>query len=105
MSRLVGKFYDLVFNRWAVSRADAFNLSRVKRRLGNVGTDRVVYLFSRVADVAIDLFLLETIRRKRKRHRKLIARLRFERVPIDGSAVESWRCSCLQATDGKTEAL
>ena len=105
MAGLVRKLYDLVLDRRAVPRTNTFNLSRVKRRLGDVGANRVVYLFGRVADVAVDLFLLETIRRKRKRHRYLIARLRFERVPVNGPAIEPRRRSGLEATNRKAETF
>src|SRR5215216_6874535 len=98
MTRLVRKLYDFVFYRWAVSRTDAFDLPRIERRLGEVRSNRIMHLFGRVADIALDLFLLQTVSRKRERHRHFIARLRLERAPVNCSAIQPWRGSGLQAT-------
>src|ERR1043166_7243618 len=105
VARLIGKFNDLVFDRRAIARPDAFDLSGIKRRLGYICTNRVVHLFSCVTDVAVDLLLVETIGRKRKRHGYLITRLRLERVSIDRSAVQSRRGPGFQSANWEAEAL
>ena len=43
--------------------------------MSEVRPNRIVHLLGRVADIALDLFLIETVSRKRKRYRHLIARL------------------------------
>src|SRR5215216_1082845 len=64
-----------------------------------------MYLSGRVADITVDLLLFEAISRKRERHRCFVARLRFERVPIDGAAIEARRSSGLQSSHRKAESF
>src|SRR5215208_6055008 len=99
MPRLIGKLYDLVLDRGAVSRTHTFNFSGIQRRFCEVLADRVMYLSGRVADIAVDLFLFETVSGKRERHRCSVARLRFERAPIDCAPIQSRRSSGFQSTD------
>src|SRR5689334_22869175 len=103
MARLVGKLDDLVLNRGAVARTDPFDLSGIERRLRNVRANRVVNLLGRIADVAVDLLLLETVSSKREWHWRFVAGLWLKRTPVDRSAVQSWRRSRLEATNRKTE--
>src|SRR5690349_14979801 len=105
MPRLIRELNDLVFDRGAITRADTFDCSGVQRRLGQILPNRIVYLGRRVADIAVDLLLLDAIGGKGKRYRNLVAGLRFERLPIDSSAVQPWRRARFQSAHRKPRPL
>src|SRR6266568_7672756 len=62
-----------------------------------------MYVIICVSEVAIQLSLTDLLSRERKRNRPLIRRLRFERIPIDSSAIEAWWCTSLQTTYAKAK--
>ena len=61
MPVLIGKLDDLVFDRRAITRADAGYLTRVQRRFVQVIPDRVVDRFVREANIAIQLPLINRV--------------------------------------------
>ena len=59
----------------------------------------------RVADVAVELFLVNLFGRKREGNRPFIRWLTFKRRPVDGATVQTRRRAGLQSTDSKTQVF
>src|SRR2546429_8218086 len=59
MRSLVGESNDFVLNRWAISRARAFDLTGIERRPGKISPNDFVRSRHRGGDPARDLFHVE----------------------------------------------
>src|SRR6266852_9475331 len=105
MAILLCKFHDLVFDRGAVSRSHTFDLTRIKRRLMKVLSNRFVYIGRRIADVAIHLRLFDLVGRKRECDWPLVRLLTLEGVPVDRSPVQSRRRSRFESADRKAKTF
>ena len=71
----VGKPDDLVFDRWAVTRAGALDLAGVHRGAVQVGPDQVVDGGVGIGDMAVELGLVDRVGEERERNRLGVARL------------------------------
>src|SRR3954447_8428777 len=91
MTLLIGKFNDLVFNRGAIARADAFNLAAVEGGTGNGFGQDAVGLVSGVSQIALNLSTVDLFGKERERGGIRIARLRLKARPVDGAAIEPGR--------------
>src|SRR6185312_11733311 len=67
--------------------------------------NRLMQLRDGIADVTIDLLLIDAIGRERERDRILVWKLRLKSIPVDRAAVQPRRCSSLQSADWKSEPL
>src|SRR5690606_35197602 len=95
---------DLVLDRRAVARADAFDRAREQRRTVEAFADDLVRALGRVRDVAADLArVLGTAAQEREHRRRRVARLFGEVRVIDRAAVDARRRAGLQATDRESE--
>src|SRR6266566_3116773 len=59
MRSFVGESNDLVLNRWAISRARAFDLTRIEWRPGKISPNDLMRSRHREGDPARDLFHVE----------------------------------------------
>ncbi len=102
---LVGKFHDLVFDRWAVARADRLNLTAVHRRAMNVLANDAMRFGRGPRDVAghLGIVVLHPPGTKAEGRGIVVSRLQDEARPIDRAAVEAWRGSGLQAAAAQAE--
>src|SRR6266498_2255232 len=91
VSILIPELNYFVLNRGAVPRTDASNLSRIKRRLMEILPNCFVQLFCRVADIASDLSLFDSVSRKRKCHGPFVCLLTLKSTPVDGPSIDSGR--------------
>ena len=95
MARLAGEPVNLVFNRRAIARADAFDHSRVHRRAIQVGADDIVCPLVGVRNPTRHLprMLLRRSEKRKHRRRIVLAQLLFARRKIDRAAVDARRCA------------
>src|SRR6185503_8573360 len=105
MAGLLRKLNYLIFNRRAVTRSNAFDGARVERRFMKIGSDLFMQLFVCVAEIAIELILLDLFSRKRKGHRPVVRRLWLKSVPVNGSSVEARRRAGFQSSHRKAKPL
>ena len=100
---LVRKFDDLVFDGWAIARADAFDLAGIHGRTMHVFADQPQGLGRGEGDVAADLRLHDLLGAEAERRRLSVAGLLFERIPFDGSAVEARRRAGLESAGSESQ--
>src|SRR5262249_56080699 len=81
------------------------NLPGIHGRAVNVVADNAMGRCGRAGNAALDLRILDALGQGRKRLRRLIARLHVHGSPIDGTAVEPWRCPRLEPTKRKSKTL
>ena len=107
MARLAGEPVNLVFDRRAIARADAFDHSRIHRRAIQIGADHIVRLLVGVRDPTRHLprMLLGRSKKRKHRHRIGLAQLLFARREIDRAAVDARRCPRLQPALRKLHLL
>src|SRR5688572_20309301 len=98
MARLACEAVNLVFDRRAIARPDAFDHTRIHRRSIEVGANYIVRLLIRVRYPARHLawMLLSRAQKRKHRHRIRLAQLLFARCEIYRAAVDTWRCPSLQ---------
>ncbi len=101
--RLVGELDDLVFDGRAVARADALDAAGIHGRAVHVFADEAQRLRRGEGDVAADLRLDDFLGAEAEGRGIGVAGLLFERLPVDGAAVEARRRSCLEAASAKAE--
>ena len=102
MSVLICKSYYLIFNRRTISWSGSLNHSRIQRRTIQIRPDNLMRLLigvSQPAGYLINLYILR-ICRKGKWHHSFITKLLFHFRKVNGTFVNTGRCSCL-----KTEHL
>ncbi len=102
--RLVGELDDLVFDGWAIARADALDAARVHGRAVHVLADEAQRLRRGEGDVAADLRLHDLLCAEAEGRGIGVAGLLFERLPMDGPAVEARRRSGLESASAKAES-
>src|SRR3546814_4591231 len=97
---LVLEAVDLVFDAWAIARADALDHPGKHRRAVEAAADNVVRFGVGGRQMAGHLArMLATRADKRKHRRRRIAWLRRQDVPVDRAAVKARRRAGLQAAD------
>src|SRR6185436_13350413 len=99
MTVLVGKLNNLVLNRRAIAWSYALNLPGIEWRLVKILSYRFMKTICRVADVTLNLSLLNSFSGEGEGNRMFIRTLTFKRIPVNRSAVQPWRCTCLQSTN------
>src|SRR5450759_1340968 len=103
MPFLVGEANDLVFERRAVSRTDAANLTVEERRAIDIRSHEIAHAIVGVEEVAINLRAIDWRREKRERHGRRVAALGREcsgphlAIEIDAVAIETRRRAGLQS--------
>ena len=105
MSLAIGEADDLVLDRGAIARANALDLPGIHRRAVEIGADQSMARRRGPGNEAADLRDANFIRQKRKRLRRIIARLRLEAGPVDGLAIEPRRRAGLQPPHGKADPV
>ena len=94
---LVGETHHLVLDRWAIARADALDLTTVKRRTIKPATDDLMRALARMRDPAAHLGrMVRTRSHKREQRCGIVARLLFEPRVVDRAAIDAWRRAGLQ---------
>ena len=101
--RFVGELDYLVFDGWAVARADGFDLAGVHWRAMDVFADDAKGFGRGVGDVAGGLSLRNFFSPKAEGGGIGVAGLFFEAGPVDGAAVEAGRGSGFQAAVAEAE--
>jgi len=102
MAFLVGKAVDLVFDRRAIARADAFDFtgSGIHRRTVEVRRDDFVSTSVCMSNPATDLaWMLFFVAHERHHRDRRITWLLGHHREIHRLAVDTWRCAGFQATD------
>ncbi len=104
VARAIGEPHDLVLDRRAVARSNAFDGTRIERRAVESLANDLVRALRRVRDVAADLArVLGSPPEEREHRRRRIAGLLGEIRVIDGAAVDARRRAGLQAPDRETQ--
>ena len=73
--------HDLVLDRGAIARPAAGDLAGIHRRAVHIGADDGVGRRERAGDAAVDLAVGNALGQHRKRHRRVVAGLHFDRRP------------------------
>ena len=94
--RAVGELDRLVLDRGAIARAGSLDRAGVERREMQVLADHGVRALVGAGQPAQRLVQLEPLRPVRERHRRLVAGLRRDSVPVDRVAVEARRSPGLE---------
>jgi len=88
----VGKAHDLIFNRRAITRPDAFDNPRIQRRPIQAGADDVVGFTVGAGDMTRNLpGMMLRLADKRKHRHRVITVLLFQLAKIDGPTVDTRR--------------
>src|SRR5437660_11596055 len=103
MSAFISKFDDLVLDRRAVTRPDAFDFPGIERRPMQIIANPLVQRFARISNKTLDLILFDLFRRERECDRVFVWRLGFKGDPIYRTAIATWRRSGIQPSYLKTE--
>src|SRR5437762_8893501 len=96
--------HHLVFNGWAIARSDAFDLTRIDRRAGEILPDDGMGSRCGGRDVAGDLPRCDLPGEEREWHGRVIAMLDVKAGPIHGSPVEARRRPRLEPPHGEAKA-
>ena len=89
---LIGEARDLVFDRRAIARADAFDHTGKQRRSIEPGANDVMRAQMGMRNPAWQLLrMLRARSHKRKHRRRIITRLFRHHRKIDAAAVDAWR--------------
>src|SRR3982750_1386947 len=100
MRALLGETDDLVLDRWAIARSDAFDDAAIKWRAVECAADDLVGALGRVRDPAADLARMLGARSHERKHRgRIVAGLLGECRIIDRAPVDARRRAGLEATD------
>ena len=101
----LGEAHDLVLDRRAVARTDAFDLAGVHRRPMEVGADDLVGGRRGLGDVAGDLRRGDRARQIGEGLGRLVAVLLLERAVVDRAAIEPRRRAGLETTESGSRRL
>ncbi|MEY9611533.1 hypothetical protein ABIF21_004407 [Bradyrhizobium elkanii] len=101
MAVTVAEADDLVLDRGAIARSGALDLTGIHRRAMHIGPDHLMGRGRRPGDAALDLRRRNPVSHDRKRLRRLVSGLHFDRGPVDRSAVEARRRSGLEPAERK----
>ena len=93
MAFLIGKLDHFVFYRRTITRSYSLNSARIQRRLIEVLANSVVQGAVCVTNIALQLWLLDPVRRKRKGYGSIVRLLRLECGPVNRPTIETWRRS------------
>ena len=104
---LVGKLYDLVFNRRTIARTDGLNLPAVHRRAVDILADDAQRFRRGVRDVARDLRIMvrHALGAEAEGRGIGVARLLLKARPVDGAAIEARRSAGFQAAAAQAQLL
>ena len=105
MAVAIAEADDLVLDRGAIARAAALDLAGIHRRAMHIGPDHVMGRRRRPGDPALDLRRRDPVGHDRKRLRRIVAGLHFDRGPVDGRAIEPRRRAGLQSSERKAGPL
>ncbi len=98
VARAIGETHDLVLDRRAIARADAFDDAGEKRRAIEAPADDLVRVLVRVRDPARQLPRMHcAVADETEDGRRIVPWLRLERREVDRATVEARRRSSLQA--------
>ena len=89
MAFAVAELDDLVLDRRAVARPDAFDRAGIHGRAAEIGTDQFMRRRHGAGYSAMDLRIEDAVGHQRERHWIIVRCLAFQRRPIDGSTVEA----------------
>ena len=103
MLGFVGELDDLVFDGWAIARADALNAAGVHGRAMDVFANQPECLRRCEGDIATDLRLHNLLGAKAERRGIGVAGLLFEHFPADGASIEPRRRTGLEAAGAKPQ--
>ena len=105
MALAFGKSDDLVFDRRTVSGPRRLDLTGIHRRTLEILPDNLMASRRRIRDMTRNLRRHNTIGQIGKRHRRIVAVLLFQPIPINSAAIQSrWR-SRLQTVEQKPGPL
>ena len=96
---------DLVLDRGTIARAAPRNRSGIHGRLTQIIRDDLVRRFRRPGNRTGDLGDSYRLGQKGERHRCLVGRLLFQRLPVDGRFPQTRRRTGLQPTHPQIEAV
>ena len=105
MRFLVSKPHNLVFDRGAVTRANAIDVTAIHCGTIQIIANNLVCLRVRVRDATCNLPERRAFGHKRKQRWIFIRRLLIEFIPSDRPAVEPWRCPGFQPTKRQVKAI
>ena len=105
MPLALGKAYDLVFYRRAITRTDALDLARVHRRAVEIGANQAVACLRRAGNEAAYLRHADFVCQEREWLRRIITLLRLKAGPIDGFSIKSRGGAGLQSAHGKADPM
>ena len=105
MRVFIRKSNHLIFNRWAITRAHAVDMPSIHGGPIEVLANDLMSFLVGVRYSAGDLRRGYRSRKKGKYDRLLVARLFLQNIPVNGSAVQARRCSCLQPSHRKAEGV
>ena len=103
MALALAELDDLVLDRRAVARSDAFDAAAVHRRAFQVVADHLVRSGVRVGDPAGNLRQRRLGGLVGERARRVVAGLDLQRVIVDGAAIDSRRGARLEPADLEAE--
>ena len=95
----VAELDDLVLDRRAVTRADAFDRTGIHGRAPEIGADDLMRGERRAGNAAVDLRIDDAVGKQRERLRILVGRLLVQRSPVDRTPVEAGRRPRLQPAE------
>src|SRR5690348_10282578 len=101
MTVALAEAHNLVFDRRAVPRTAALDLTGIHWRAVHVGANDRVGRRGRAGDAAFDLAVGDALSKHGERLRRVVAWLHFHAGPVDGGAVEPRRRAGLQSSELK----
>ena len=103
MAFLVTKAHHLVLDRRAIARPAALDHPAVHGRTVDAAANDLVRPRVGVREMARDLVLFDPLGAKRKRRRRIVARLNLEFGVVDTAAVQARAGAGLEPPDTETE--
>ncbi len=105
MAGLVGELDDLVLDRRAIARPAARQVTAVNSRFVKPLGDNGVGALIGIGDATGDLRPVNRLGQVGKRLDRIVAKLLFQAVPVNGLAVKARRCARLQAPHVELEIV
>ena len=105
MAVAIAEADDLVLDRGAIARAAALDLAGIHRRAMHIGPDHLMGRRRGPGDAALDLRRRDPVGHDRKRLRRIVAGLHFDRGPVDRGAIEPRRRAGLEPAERKAGAF
>ena len=100
----IRKADDLVLNRWTISWPDPLDLTAVKSRTTEPGTNDVMGPFVGFGNMTANLpGMIDSFGQKGETRHRIIAWLRLQHGKVDRPAIDSGRSTGLQASAARTK--